>query len=49
MRKETLVKLALPASICFLGISILGTPIALKAYGDNVSVRITNWAGQYCN
>ena len=43
MDKETLIRLALPASIFFLGLSILSTPLALKAYGDRINVTIDNW------
>ncbi len=41
MDKETLVRLATPASIFALALSICTLPATVKAYGDNVNVSGT--------
>ena len=38
MDKETLIRLATPASIFALAISICTLPLTVKAYGDNVTI-----------
>ncbi|MDC2995440.1 hypothetical protein OAZ93_02525 [Prochlorococcus sp. AH-736-F09] len=38
MDKETLIRLATPASIFALAISIGTLPLTVKAYGDNVNI-----------
>ncbi len=38
MDKETLIRLATPASILALAISIMTLPLTVKAYGDSVNV-----------
>ena len=39
MDKETLLRLATPASIMALAISIMTLPLTVKAYGDLVKVK----------
>ena len=41
MDKETLIRLATPASIFALALSICTLPVTVKAYGDNVTVSGT--------
>ena len=38
MDKETLIRLATPASIFALALSICTLPLTVKAYGDNVRI-----------
>ena len=38
MDKETLIRLATPASIFALALSIFTLPLTVKAYGDNVRI-----------
>ena len=38
MDKETLIRLATPASIMALAISIMTLPLTVKAYGDKVKI-----------
>ena len=39
MDKETLIRLATPASIFALAISIVTLPLTVKAYGDKVKIE----------
>jgi len=39
MDKETLIRLATPASIFALALSICTLPLTVKAYGDSMTVR----------
>ena len=41
MDKETLIRLATPASIFALAISICSLPLTVKAYGESVNVSGT--------
>ena len=49
MDKETLIRLATPASIFALALSICTLPLTVKAYGDSMTVtgRITVDQGRY--
>ena len=38
MDKETLIRLATPASIFALAISIMTLPLTVKAYGDSIRI-----------
>lgn len=51
MDKETLIRLATPASIFALAISIMTLPLTVKAYGDSVringEVTVTQGSGYF--
>ncbi len=46
MDKETLIRLATPASIFLLALSIFSLPLTVRAYGD--SIRIQGTVDVFC-
>ena len=46
MDKETLIRVATPASISLLALSIFSLPLTVRAYGD--SIRIQGTVDVFC-